>query len=120
MRWIIVSLLLFAMMFSTGVSYGKEDEKPDIGYALKRGGANVLSGWVELPRCVVYSSVEIPIVGLVFGGIQGSGYAVWRTILGMTDLGTIGLTGDKLYSEEFPDFVWQADWIPEKVGWPSE
>jgi len=113
------------MVLSAGISYGdipfeNEEEKSETSYALQRGGANVLTGWLELPRCVVYSSVEIPIVGLVFGGIQGSGYAAWRTILGLTDLGTIGLTGDKLYSEEFPDFVWQADWIPEKVGWPSE
>ncbi len=113
MRWIIVSLLIFAMVFSAGVSYGKEDKKPNAAYGLARGITNISTGWIEFPRCLVYENVRIPMVGLVFGSIEGVGYTIWRTALGVTDLVTLGLTGDLLYSDAMPDFVWQADWFPK-------
>ena len=112
MRSIVVVVLLLAVAFSAAEAYGQEEKDTDIAYGMGRGVANVLTGWVEVPHCLVYESVRVPIVGFAFGCIKGGGFAVLRTVIGFVDFTTLGLTGDELYSEDIPDFVWQAEWIP--------
>ena len=114
MKCIVVAVLLLAAAFSAAESFGQEQRDTDIIYGLKRGGLNVLTGWVEVPHCLVYESVRVPIVGFFFGCVKGGGFALLRSAIGFVDFTTLGMTGDELYSEDFPDFIWNAEWIPAK------
>ena len=85
-----------------------------MGHGLMRASANVGLGWLEVPRGIVYENAKIPVVGIGLGVVKGAGLTVWRTAYGVIDLLTLGLIrGDRLYSDEMPEYVWKADWMPE-------
>jgi len=90
-----------------------------MAYGLKRAGANMCLGWLEVPRGIIYENAKIPVVGLGLGVFKGAGLTVWRTTYGVIDFLTLGLTGDRLYSDEMPEFVWEADWVPRKKDVPT-
>lgn len=112
MRSFNVFVLLLAAALCAAVAHGQEEKGADVAYGTGRGAANTLTGWVEVPHCLVYESVRVPVFGFAFGCVKGAGFAVLRTVIGLVDFTTLGLTGEELYSEDIPDFIWQADWIP--------
>ena len=81
-------------------------------YAFSRGLANMMFGWLELPRGVVYENARIPVVGFVAGPVKGAALTTWRTMAGTMDVVCMGLTRDGLYTKLVPEFVWDADWVP--------
>jgi len=82
-------------------------------YGIARGFANVATGWLEIPRGLVYENARIPVVGFLTGPVKGAFLTTWRELAGVTDVLAFGLTGKGLYYKEVvPDFVWDAQWIP--------
>lgn len=89
-------------------------EKPiNPAYGLARGFGNIMSGWLELPRGIIYENARIPLVGFVAGPVKGAFLMTWREVAGVTDVLCMGLTGKGLYTAMVPDFVWDAHWLPQ-------
>jgi len=90
------------------------DSKPiNPAYGIARGFANVVAGWLEIPRGLVYENARIPVVGFLTGPVKGAFLTTWRELAGVTDVLAFGLTGKGLYYKDIvPDFVWDAQWIP--------
>jgi len=85
----------------------------DPPYGLARGFGNIMSGWLEVPRGMMYENARIPVVGFIVGPVKGAFLTTWREVAGMTDVLCMGLTGKGLYNETVPDFVWDAHWLPQ-------
>ena len=90
--------------------------QPDPPYAVARGFANMMGGWLEIPRGIVYENARIPVVGFLSGTLKGSFLTMWREVAGITDVMCMGLTRQGLYSRMVPDFVWDAEWnrLPQR------
>ncbi|NLF38582.1 hypothetical protein GX586_04010 [bacterium] len=80
-------------------------------YVLARGFANMMTGWLEVPRGIIYENSRIPLIGFIAGPVKGSFLAIWREGAGIIDVICMGLTREGLYSPLVPDFIWDADWI---------
>lgn len=78
-----------------------------------RGFVNVLTAGVELPRNLWYDNVRMPIIGILPGAMDGAFLTVVRALGGVTDIVTLGLTGPGIYTESFPEYVWESPWLPE-------
>ena len=81
-----------------------------------RGFANLLTGWIEAPRGMVYYSVEWPVIGIIPGAFEGAGLTLIRTIGGGIDLITLGyLTpGNTVYDTmDIPMLPWLSPWLPD-------
>ena len=81
---------------------------PDPG----RGLINMMTFWLEVPRCIVYDNVHLyPGFGVVTGLVKGTVLGVARAGVGVVDALTLGYTENAMYEPDvFPDFVWQAPW----------
>ncbi len=82
-----------------------------------RGFANILVGWLELPRGITYYAVEYPVIGIVPGAFEGSGMTFIRAIGGLIDIVTVGYLepGNTVYDTmDTTLYPWQAPWLPEK------
>jgi putative exosortase-associated protein (TIGR04073 family) len=74
---------------------------------LGRGIANLLTGWVEIPKNVYQTSVEQnPFAGLTAGLAKGTGAAFKRTGLGAVEAVTFPVPGPSNYSSAIePEYV---------------
>lgn len=88
-------------------------KKPGPFYVLGRGVANVATCPLEIPRCMIYDNACVPILGFVGGAVEGSFLTVFRALGAVVDIGSLGFSGRGVYSEAFPDFVFQARWVPK-------
>jgi len=104
---IIVLALLPCYIFAE-----QKKAKPNPPYALARGFANVLTCWLEVPRGLIYENARIPIIGFFTGTVKGGFLTMYRAVAGTIDIAAMGLTKEGLYFNDFPDFVWDAEWIP--------
>ena len=86
------------------------NEYPNPAYGLTRGFANVMFGWLEIPRGFTYENSRIPLVGVVSGPVKGAFLTVWREVAGVIDLVSMGLSQQGAYFI-LPDYVWDAPWI---------
>ena len=86
---------------------------PSPFYVLGRGIANVATCPLEIPRCMIYDNACVPILGFVGGAVEGSFLTVFRALGSVVDIGSLGFSGHGVYSEAFPDFVFQARWVPK-------
>ncbi len=86
---------------------------PSPFYVLGRGISNVATCPLEIPRCMIYDNACVPILGFVGGAIEGSFLTVFRALGAVVDIGSLGFSGHGVYSEAFPDFVFQARWVPK-------
>ena len=100
-----------------------QEQNPPIseegGYSLMngigRGFANLLAGWIEAPRGMVYYSIEYPVIGIIPGAFEGTGMTIIRTFGGAIDILTIGylVPGDTVYDTmDAPMMPWESPWIP--------
>ena len=116
-----IMIVLVVVMF-TALQVNAQDENSQVKkkkYSLidgiERGFANILAGWIEAPRGMVYYSVEWPVIGIIPGAFEGAGLTFIRTIGGGIDLITIGyLTpGNTVYDTmDIPMLPWQSPWLP--------
>jgi len=97
----------------------KAIEDHTLGEGLARGCANIVLGWIELPKNITYYSVEWPVVGLIPGVLEGAGMTGIRVAGGLIDLVTIGYLppGRTVYDTMVaPMMPWEGPWLPEEVG----
>ncbi len=112
MKKFILSLVVLSLIFSTGTANAEiKKSKPNPPYAVARGFSNLMFGWLEIPRGIVYENSRIPIVGFVTGPLKGGLLTVWRVLAGTVDIAAMGLTREGLYCGQLPDYVWDAPWI---------
>jgi len=113
MKKSLFTIFIFMMFFSAFNSVAElKKSKPNPPYAVARGFSNLMFGWLEVPRGIIYENSRVPIVGLVVGPIKGALLTTWRVLAGTVDIVGMGLTREGLYSEDIlPEFVWDAPWI---------
>jgi hypothetical protein len=93
----------------------KEKEHYSLLDGVKRGFANLLAGWIEAPRGMVYYSVDYPVIGIIPGAFEGAGMTFIRTVGGAIDLLTIGYLspGNTVYDTmDAPMLPWESPWLP--------
>lgn len=93
---------------------------PNPGYGLTRGFANVMFGWLEIPRGFTYENSRIPLVGVVSGPVKGAFLTGWRTIAGVIDIVSLGMSQRGAYFSVLPDYVWDAPWIHKVQYRPTD
>ena len=109
--------LIMATMLGVGLctvpAFGADTYEQTDGVG--RGCANLFAGWLEIPQCMTYFTVEWPGIGIVPGAIQGAGMTVIRTVGGVIDLVTIGFLppDSTVYNAmDEPMLPWEGPWIP--------
>lgn len=80
-----------------------------------RGLVNVVTCWLEVPRCLVYHNSQVPVLGLVVGACQGAGFTAIRAFAGVADFLSFGFMSDSVYTSchGFDEWVWDERWVPE-------
>ena len=117
----IIATLIIALI--AAIQVNAESEKPQIKekehYSLidgiERGFANLLAGWIEAPRGMVYYSVDYPVIGIIPGAFEGAGMTLIRTVGGAIDLLTVGYLspGNTVYDTmDAPMMPWDSPWLP--------
>ena len=120
-RSYITAVLIIALI--AAIQVNAENEKTQIKekehYSLldgvKRGFANLLAGWIEAPRGMVYYSVDYPVIGIIPGAFEGAGMTFIRTVGGAIDLLTIGYLspGNTVYDTmDAPMLPWDSPRLP--------
>ncbi len=78
-----------------------------------RGVVNVVTCFLEVPRCMVYRNSQVPFWGFVEGAVRGSGLTALRAFSGVTDILFLGFDYGKMYNEkDFQEYVWKSPWLP--------
>ncbi len=88
-----------------------KDEEPGIFLCIGRGLCNIATGWLELPRCIVYDNGFFPVIGLIIGIPEGALLTVCRTLSGVFDIVSFGTSGSLFHGKVFPNTVFEAKWI---------
>lgn len=83
-------VLLFILLFSftspvlAGERYGTR-----VGEKMGRGLANIVTGWVEIPKNMINTSKDSNVgIGLTWGLVRGIAQSVGRTLVGAGELAT--------------------------------
>lgn len=84
-------------------------------YNLGRGATNLGTSPLEIPRCMVYDNAKVPVLGLFGGVIEGAFVTVWRLLGGTFDILSLGFSGKGIYSDSFPEFIWDSKWLPKNA-----
>ncbi len=127
---LILSIVLFCVNFafaeqSVDVVASKVETKSGIektyinrDEAFSRGVVNIITCWLEIPRCIINDNfIVLPGLGVITGAIKGPFYTVGRMGTGLIDFVTLGSLKNAVYNQEtFPDYVWQADWVGGKIN----
>ena len=79
-----------------------------------RGLVNIVTCWLEVPRCLVYHNSQLPVLGVVVGACQGAGFTVIRAFAGVADIASFGFMSDSIYTSchDFNEWVWDSRWVP--------
>ena len=105
------------IMWSALPSAAADTNAYSMGSGILRGFANILVGWIEIPRCLTYNAVDYPVIGIVPGAFEGAGMTLIRAGGGLIDLLTLGFLapGHTVYdSMEAPMLPWESPWLPSK------
>jgi len=105
-KGIIICLALLMIFSLTTTCFAQ-----DMGKKLARGLANILTGWVELPKNIYDTSVEDNIFsGLTVGLVKGVGMAIVRTGAGVYETVTFPFPIPEDYAPVLePEFVFSEE-----------
>jgi len=119
--FIVLSLFLLSLSFGNGnasasgyqtVEHSSPQDVVD-SMAAKgvRGAANLLTGWVEIPKQIYLTGERDGwLRGSVIGPLKGIGMTVVRTVSGAGELVTFFVPFPGFYDPWFePRFVWQKE-----------
>ena len=114
--FLIISCLMFSGTSGATGYRNIDDASPqDIveGMATKgvRGVANILTGWVEIPKQIYVTGKETGwLRGSIIGPLKGIGMTVVRTVSGAGELLTFFVAYPGFYDPWFePRFVWMKE-----------
>ncbi len=101
-KGIIICVAVLMVLNMATASYAQ-----DMGKKLYRGLANVVTGWVELPKNIYDTSVEDnPLSGLTVGLAKGVGMTIVRTGAGVYETATFPFPIPEGYTPVLePEFV---------------
>ncbi len=101
-KFLVVCLVITAMLGMASYSYAQDPAKK-----LGRGLANILTGWVELPKNIYDTSVEENVLsGLTMGLAKGVGMSIVRTGAGVYETVTFPFPIPEDYQPVLePEFV---------------
>jgi len=89
-----------------------------MAFGLKRGAANLLLGWIEIPRSFSYEFTERPLSAPITAPILGSSLAVIRMVQGGIDLLSIGFNGYFSYGD-ITTYPWEEPWLYRGTNFPK-
>jgi len=124
MKIILLSALLITALFLTMPVVGSADQQPDMilekmAVKLTRGGANVLTSIVEIPKQSVITVRELGGLGYLVGPIKGIGMTLYRGFIGMTEVVFFLVPQPGYYDPMIdPPYVWEG-WEPKRDTTPS-
>jgi len=82
-KYVLVAAFAAVLAFSSAPSAFAQDPFTKLG----RGAANLLTGWVEIPKTSYATSQEHnPFYGLTVGILQGAGKGIVRTVGGAYEM----------------------------------
>ena len=101
-KGVIIALVMVMVLALATVSYAQDPAKK-----LGRGLANILTGWIELPKNIYDTSVEDnPLAGLTIGLAKGIGMTIVRTGAGIYEVVTFPFPIPEDYGPVLePEFV---------------
>ena len=101
-KGLIIMLVMVMVMALATASYAQDPAKK-----LGRGLANILTGWIELPKNIYDTSVEDnPLAGLTIGLAKGVGMTIVRTGAGIYEVVTFPFPIPEDYGPVLePEFV---------------
>jgi len=104
-KGIIIFVAILMVMNMATTSYAQ-----DMGKKLYRGLANIVTGWVELPKNIYDTSVEDnPLSGLTVGLAKGVGMTIVRTGAGVYETATFPFPIPEGYNTVLePEFVFKG------------
>ena len=81
-----------------------------------RGLVNIVTCFLELPRCLIYYNSQVPVMGAVVGACQGAGLTAVRAFAGVADFASFGFMTDSIYEScfDFNEYVWESRWVPKQ------
>lgn len=86
-----------------------------MGFGLQRGAANMLLGWLELPRNLSYEFTKRPLSAIITGPLMGATMTAVRTLFGTVDVLSAGSMGHYGYAAAIPDYPWEGAWLADKA-----
>lgn len=103
---LIICVAIVTLLSIATASYAQDPAKK-----LGRGIANILTGWVEIPKNIYNTSIESnPLVGLTVGTAKGIGMSIVRTGAGVYELITFPFPLPEDYMPILePEFVFQTE-----------
>ena len=101
-KGLIIAVVMVMVLAVATSSYAQDPAKK-----LGRGLANVLTGWIELPKNIYDTSVEDnPLAGLTIGLAKGAGMTIVRTGAGIYEVVTFPFPIPEDYGPVLePEFV---------------
>ena len=107
MKKMLVVFVAVVAILSIATSSFAQDPAKKLG----RGIANILTGWVEIPKNIYNTSIEAnPLVGLTVGTAKGIGMSIVRTGAGVYELITFPFPLPEDYMPILePEFVFQTE-----------
>ena len=101
-KGLIMAVVMIMILAVATVSYAQDPAKK-----LGRGLANILTGWIELPKNIYDTSVEDnPLAGLTIGLAKGVGMTIVRTGAGIYEVVTFPFPIPEDYGPVLePEFV---------------
>ena len=101
-KGLIMAVVMIMVLAVATVSYAQDPAKK-----LGRGLANILTGWIELPKNIYDTSVEDnPLAGLTIGLAKGIGMTIVRTGAGIYEVITFPFPIPEDYGPVLePEFV---------------
>lgn len=105
-KGLIIALVMVVVLAIASSSYAQDPAKK-----LGRGLANILTGWVELPKNIYDVSVEDnPLAGLTIGLAKGIGMTIVRTGAGIYEVVTFPFPIPEDYGPVLePEFVFSEE-----------
>ena len=103
---LIICVAIVTILSIATVSFAQDPAKK-----LGRGIANILTGWVEIPKHIYNTSIETnPLVGLTVGTAKGIGMSIVRTGAGVYEVITFPFPLPEDYMPILePEFVFQTE-----------
>jgi putative exosortase-associated protein (TIGR04073 family) len=108
----VLSFLLFAFIFTS--SYALESPKPEsiaekMSFKLLRGGANLTTSIVEIPKQIYLTGRTHGAIGYVVGPMKGVGMTLYRGFIGLSEIILFMVPQPGYYDPMIdPEFVWQG------------
>jgi len=105
-KGLIIAVVMVMVLAMATASYAQDPAKK-----LGRGLANILTGWIELPKNIYDTSVEDnPLAGLTIGLAKGVGMTIVRTGAGIYEVVTFPFPIPEDYGPVLePEFVFSEE-----------